>query len=224
MNAPDDEQPTVIDAVIRALLSEGRERGAELIETIAFPPRTIPKRPSVSRSLAGRIFRRDGFTCRYCGCQVIPTPIMQLLAGIYPESFPYHPNWKGGATHPAIPTRSAVVDHILPGAHGGHWLDDTNLATACWPCNVRKSDLTLEQLGWDLIEANANSSWDGLTTLYPPLWAAAGRPQPQLHMSWMRALGCDTNASRRHGHSVAPQAPGSLTEKTPIAGASNDGP
>jgi hypothetical protein len=52
MNAPDDEYPTVIDAVIRALLSEGRERGAELIETIRFPreqSRSVPLSPVRSR-------------------------------------------------------------------------------------------------------------------------------------------------------------------------------
>ena len=100
------------------LSSGGTTRGREVIQPIAFPPRAITTRPSVSRATAGRIFRRDGFVCRYCGCQTIPTPIMQLVAGVYPDVFSYHPTWKGGATHPAIPARSAVVDQVVPGAHG----------------------------------------------------------------------------------------------------------
>jgi hypothetical protein len=192
MIPPDDDYPVVIEAAIRALVEYGPARGRGVIEQIAFPPRAITARPSVSRATAGRIFRRDGFICRYCGCRTIPTPIMQLVAGIYPDVFPYHPNWKGGATHPAIPTRSAVVDHVVPGAHGGDWAEEANMATVCWPCNVRKSDLTLEQLGWTLRPVEADSGWDGLTSLYPALWEAAGRPQSQLHGAWMRALGCAT--------------------------------
>lgn len=65
---------------------------------------------------------------------------MALLGILYPESFPYHPNWKAGLTHPAAITRSSVVDHVLPGAWGGDWNDDENLVTACWPCNGSKAD------------------------------------------------------------------------------------
>jgi hypothetical protein len=56
---------------------------------------------------------------------------MQLPAGVYPDVFSYHPTWKGGATHPAIPARSAVVDQVVFGAHGGDWSDEAKLVTAC---------------------------------------------------------------------------------------------
>jgi 5-methylcytosine-specific restriction endonuclease McrA len=29
--------------------------------------------------------------------------------------------------------------HVVPGAAGGEWLAESNLVTACWPCNVRKA-------------------------------------------------------------------------------------
>jgi hypothetical protein len=43
--------------------------------------------------------------------------------------------------------RSPVVDHLSPGSAGGDWLDESNLVTACWPCNGRKAEFTIERLG-----------------------------------------------------------------------------
>jgi HNH endonuclease len=105
----------------------------------------------------------------------------------FPNDFPYHPNWKGGLTHPAVIARSAVIDHIEPGSLEGDWLDEENLVAACWPCNVRKGDLTLEQLGWELAPPTT-VPWDGLTTRYFDLWVAAGRPEAGGHRRWLRAF------------------------------------
>jgi HNH endonuclease len=113
---------------------------------------------------------------------------MELLGGIYPEQFPFHRNWKGGETHPAIISRSAVIDHRDPGSAGGDWVARANLVTACWPCNARKGDLSLRLLGWELL-AVSETEWDGLTRFYRPLWNLAGQPNPRLHSGWMRALG-----------------------------------
>lgn len=44
---------------------------------------------------------------------------------------------------------ATTVDHVLPRCKGGK---DTweNLVAACFPCNSRKADMTLSQLGWRL--------------------------------------------------------------------------
>ena len=44
---------------------------------------------------------------------------------------------------------AATVDHVIPKSRGGDssW---ENLVACCGPCNVRKGDKTLEQLGWVL--------------------------------------------------------------------------
>ncbi|WP_146340821.1 HNH endonuclease [Nesterenkonia sp. NBAIMH1] len=44
---------------------------------------------------------------------------------------------------------AATVDHVIPRARGGSssW---ENLVACCGPCNIRKGDRTLEQLGWRL--------------------------------------------------------------------------
>lgn len=44
---------------------------------------------------------------------------------------------------------AATVDHVIPKSRGGDssW---ENLVACCGPCNVRKGDKTVEQLGWTL--------------------------------------------------------------------------
>jgi hypothetical protein len=37
---------------------------------------------------------------------------MRLLVRLYTRQFPYHPNWKADATHPAFVSRFAILDHI----------------------------------------------------------------------------------------------------------------
>jgi 5-methylcytosine-specific restriction endonuclease McrA len=185
---PADDYPAVIGEVIDAVLAGGEGAGKEALERIAYRRRELPRRPALGRALLGRVFRRDHFTCRYCGAELIPTPIMQLVAELYPDQFPYHPNWKGGETHPAILSRSPVVDHVVPGSAGGDWTDEANLVTACWPCNGRKADFTLEQLGWVLLDVDTDSKWNGLTSRYQDLWRAAGQPKPAYHKGWIAAL------------------------------------
>jgi hypothetical protein len=113
---------------------------------------------------------------------------MALLGVIFPEHFPYNSNWKGGLTHPAVVACSQVIDHVEPGSHGGAWADESNMVIACWPCNSRKGDLTLEQLQWKLRPID-QSSWDGLTKPYRLLWTIAGQPTAEAHRAWLRALG-----------------------------------
>ena len=127
---------------------------------------------------------RDRFCCRYCGYRVIPTQVMRLIGAIFPDEFPYHPNWKGGRTHPAIALRSASLDHVVAWTLGGR-NDPENLACACWICNRVKGELTLAQLGWEL-RPIPETDWDGLTRFYRALWEPAGSPTGSEHRLWMR--------------------------------------
>jgi 5-methylcytosine-specific restriction endonuclease McrA len=121
------------------------------------PRRGVP----VTQSVA--VFQRDCWTCRYCGGQTIAPPVLRVLSRMYPDRFPFHPNWKAGQVHPAYLLLSASLDHVRPGARGGSWSDHENLVSACWPCNSGKADLTLEEIGWNLLdEAEVQSDWDGL--------------------------------------------------------------
>jgi HNH endonuclease len=188
MRPETDSYPDQLELVVNALLDGGEEAGAAALMSIAYSKREMARRPSITRTRAASVFLRDGFACRYCGGRTILTAVMELIARLYPDSFPYHPNWKGGMTHPAIIARSASVDHVKPVSQGGDPLDLRNLATACWPCNATKADLALEQLGWTLLPT-AHSDWRGLTERYPELWVRAGYPDSTNHRAWMLALG-----------------------------------
>ncbi len=190
MPAPEDAFPEHLEDAIRAFLDNGWEAGAKALEPIRYEREEMAKRPSLPRPLQGKVLRRDNFHCRYCNGRVIPPGIMELVGELYPDYFPFHPNWKAGETHPAFLSRSATVDHLNPGSRGGSWSDPDNLVTACWPCNSRKADFSLDQLGWDLRPIDEADNWDGLTCYYRRLWEAAGEPKPTLHRPWMHALGC----------------------------------
>jgi hypothetical protein len=184
-----DDYPKHVKRAVRAFVEAGWEAGATALEPVAFSPAAVAARRTPPRAARAQVFVRDRFICRYCGGKTIFEPVMALLGFVYPQLFPYHPNWRGGVTHPAVISRSAVVDHVEPGSSGGAWLDLDNLVTACNPCNSIKSDLSLEQLGWTL-QPIKRTSWDGLVGLYPSLWAASGRPAANFHLAWMRDLGC----------------------------------
>lgn len=187
--SPEDDFPDVFDSVIKALVAGDRAKAESELAPISFQAQELTKRPSLTTKVQVEVFVRDRFRCRYCGGRVILTPVMRVLSALFPEQVPYHPNWKSDATHPAIWSRSASVDHIEPGSFGGDWRDPENLATACWPCNARKGDLTLERLDWELLPVPVPDGWDGLTGNYEQLWKLAGEPAPGTHEPWISALG-----------------------------------
>lgn len=66
----------------------------------------------LNRAIQDAIYRRDHFTCRYCGGLLIPKPIKELIGGLYLDLFPFHRNWRGGETHPAILSREESAAKI----------------------------------------------------------------------------------------------------------------
>jgi len=179
----------ILPEIVAQLLSGDCAGAQRDMANIAYTRREVSKRPAIKPSLKIQVFRRDCWTCRYCGQQTILYPVMPLLGVIFPDHFPYHSNWKAGQTHPAVAVCTAVVDHVVPGSHGGAWLEASNLVTACWPCNATKGDLALSELGWQLRPVD-ESSWDGLSGSYRQLWEIAGKPTDEAHPHWLRALSC----------------------------------
>ncbi len=96
MHPQTDDYPEELEQVVIALLSEGRDAAAELLAPIAYPRREVAARSEPSETVIVSIYKHDQFHCRYCGCKGIPTQIMRLISDIFPDEFPYHPNWKGG--------------------------------------------------------------------------------------------------------------------------------
>lgn len=187
MRAPTDPYPGVLRAVMLARIAGDAAGALSLMETIRFEP--VPRKPEKwpTRAVIAAVYEADHYHCRYCGEKVVLTPVMRLLARLYPEQFPYQASWKGDSTHPAFVSRSATLDHVVPIADGGDPLERSNLVTACWGCNRRKGDLRLDEIGWSLIEP-ADPCWMGLTDLYFPLWQAAGEPElGEDERWWLRA-------------------------------------
>lgn len=183
MRVPDDPYPEILSRVVSALLSGDHDEAQELLRGIRFraKPKATEKWPS--RSVIAEIFTRDRYQCRYCGAKVILTPVLRLIARLYPESFPYHPNWKADSTHPAFAARAATLDHVDPIADGGDPVARENLVTACWGCNRRKGDLRLEEIGWSLSDPQ-DKDWMGLAERFNPLWERMGRPQLSEDERW----------------------------------------
>jgi hypothetical protein len=160
---------------------------AAALQAVTHPRVDVGSRRQPSVPVKVAVHDRDSWTCRYCGIRTIAPPVMQFLSKIYPAEFPHHPNWKAGQVHPAYLVLSTSLDHRLPGARGGDWVDPSNLVTSCWACNTGKADLLLEEIGWELLDvADVASEWDGLTGAARDLWLRAGAPN--IMGDWRRAL------------------------------------
>jgi 5-methylcytosine-specific restriction endonuclease McrA len=167
--------------------ANGVDRAA-LLAAVAQTREERPRRPTVKTRAAVAIFRRDSWTCRYCGVQTIAPPVLRFLGEAFPKEFPYHPNWKAGETHDAWLLISTSLGHLIPGARGGDWHTPENLVTNCWACNSAKADLLLDELGWNLLsEDDVRSDWDGLTGAVNALWVQAGSPE-SIFKNWRQAL------------------------------------
>ncbi len=182
-----DLYPEYVEDAISAFLNQNAAAGARVLKPIAYRPRAIVRQPLPSQHQRAQVWLRDRFQCRYCSRKTVFEWVMALLASVYPDFFPWHPNWKTGSTHPAIYLWSAMVDHVVPAAQGGG-NDLANLVTACNPCNLAKAYFSLDEIGWSL-KSVASDDWDGLLGYYQPLWERLDRPNPKLHAGWLRAFG-----------------------------------
>lgn len=188
MRAPSDPYPDSLARIIKARIQGDDEAAFAAVNEILFKPPDLKKEQWPAMSVIAKVYARDHYQCRYCGERLILTAVMRLVSRLYPDQFPYHPNWKASLTHPAFISRSATLDHIHPIASGGDPTALDNLVTACWNCNRRKGDLELDELGWTLVEPR-DKEWKGLTELFRPLWEAAGHPPlGEDESAWMRAV------------------------------------
>jgi 5-methylcytosine-specific restriction endonuclease McrA len=94
----------------------------------------LPKR-SVSFSRKN-IFERDKYQCQYCKTK--PPSKREAL------------KW--------IEKKALTFDHVTPRSLGGRttW---GNIVTACFECNAKKGNRTLQELGWKLKKPPAQPKW-----------------------------------------------------------------
>ncbi len=87
MIPPQDDFPARLQRVISRFLGEGRGAAVEELRPIAYLPRELPPRPSLSVAQRLSIYQRDGWLCRYCGGETILTQVMALLGSLFPDLF-----------------------------------------------------------------------------------------------------------------------------------------
>ena len=107
---------------------------------------------------SAHIFVRDGFIDRYSGERLVYPGALRALSVIFPDEFPYHPNWGMDKTHIALWELFPTIDHVVPRSKGGRdsW---ANLVLACDKCNVKKGDRTPREAGMPLIRKPIKPHW-----------------------------------------------------------------
>lgn len=106
-------------------------------------------------------FARDHWTCRFCGARTIDLRILRGLSRLFPETLPFHPNWRFSESHLIYWTHSTSLEHAIPFARGGAD-EPSNFVTTCYACNDARGDLLLKEIGWAL-QPIADTDWQGLT-------------------------------------------------------------
>src|SRR5262245_64338066 len=109
-----NEQADSIARVCR-MLSDGNETAARDALRASCVAESVPVPESSSKGASNlppgrllrkysdeqktRLFLRDGFIDRYSGDRLVYPGVLRLLSHLFPEDFPYHPNWKYGVCH-----------------------------------------------------------------------------------------------------------------------------
>lgn len=136
------------------------EAASRLRRDYPFAPEPITRR-QYGPIASTRVFIRDGFVDRYTGERLIFPPVFRILSFVLPAEFPFHPNWRADATHPAYWELGATVDHVVPVARGGAD-DESNWVTTSMARHGAKMSFTLEELGWTMQPPGDFTRWDGL--------------------------------------------------------------
>lgn len=106
------------------------------------------------------LFIRDGFIDRYDGNRLVFIGTLRLLSEIFPNEFPYQPNWRTDACHRWYWDLAPTLDHVVAITHGGAGKD--NWITTSMVNNLKKSNIPLEILGWKILPPGNFNEWDGL--------------------------------------------------------------
>lgn len=143
-------------------LTSGDVEDAAAILKLDYPfVSRLPAGRTYDAATSTRVFVLDGFIDRYGGERLVFPGVLRLLSVLLPEAFPFHPNWKMSATHPAYWQLFPTIDHVVPVALGGadepaNWVMTSMLRNSAKGCS------TLDELGWRLHPRGSMQEWDGL--------------------------------------------------------------
>lgn len=159
------EKALIIMEACTALLNNSKESAIEVINyKYKFVNKEIRSR-SYTKKQKMKVFLRDGFIDRYTGDKLLIPGILKVLSVYYPKEFPYQAHWKMEQTHIAYWELVPTIDHIIPIAVGGEDKEE-NWVTTSMLHNSIKSNWTLDQIGWKVVNPGNLKEWDGLTNLF----------------------------------------------------------
>lgn len=175
----------VIASVCRAVDNGALSEASSLLRTdYPFLPEVVTRR-SRGPLECTQVFVRDGFRDRYTGDRLVFPPVLRVLSSVLPAEFPFHPNWKTDATHPAYWELAATIDHVVPITRGGGE-EESNWATTSMVRNAAKGNHILAELGWTLLPPGDLEEWDGLIRWF--LGYTTSRPEVLAPVrAWHRA-------------------------------------
>ena len=145
-----------------------------------------------------KVFRRDGWICRWCGRPVVFAPAMKYLqrfvrdSGIA-EPIAYHDGHWTRRNAPLLDQVGAVIDHVNAHSRGGPDIAE-NLVTACNKCNANKSDESQDEFSRKSPRRTVKGKygepqdWDGLSTLFVILIERAPGTASASERDWMKHL------------------------------------
>jgi 5-methylcytosine-specific restriction endonuclease McrA len=161
-------------------------------------------RQKLSRELQVKVFRRDGWICRWCGRPVIFAPAMKHLKRFVRDCginrpLAYHDGHWTRRNAPLLDHLGAVIDHVDAHSLGGANALE-NLATACNKCNANKSNLRRDDFTRDARRRPVKGrygepqDWDGLSTLFVVLAEQNPEALTASERDWLKYLRLPTDS------------------------------
>lgn len=175
-------------------------RAADISPTA--PPVDVTE-PSVD---ALTVFREECFQCAYCGKRTIYPLVLRELSRAFPQGFLYNKNYRNPPhdSHWVYSTHAASLDHIVPKSRTAHPDRRSNLATACWQCNLLKRARTPKERGLVLRRGRPPCAWDGLFGLYPALASAVSAMSPAVPPPPRGVGGASREPATLQGPTISP--------------------
>jgi hypothetical protein len=156
---------SVIQRACQALREGGISAASHTLRAEYPFAAAVPEARRYTEAQALQVFLRDGFRDRYSGQRLVFPAVLRMLSVLLPEEFPFHPNWKMTATHPAYWELFPTIDHVVPVARSGADTED-NWVTTSMRRNAVKANWTLAELGWELHPPGVLAEWDGLLAFF----------------------------------------------------------
>jgi hypothetical protein len=172
---------------VRAVLA-GQDLAAEsaLRRVIGGLIKDRPKQKNLPLALQLEVFRRDRFTCRFCGRKTVFLPVMLLLSMKFPYSLAYRQENDQEECHLSFMRDSPSCDFLQPPAKGGK-KEKANLLTVCYTCHQARENFIGADGQW-VVQSGKAEPWDGLLSQYDPLLNKLKASANPYFFEWLKAI------------------------------------